>query len=492
MRPPNRGRMAHQTFTLATDCAPCTQLAATDFPAPARLAAGELDTPPTPGRSVAWHGPIGLEGHPTGDGRMIEVGALRWENLPIPFRLVVSDVGAHDGAVSVGRITTITRRDDGTIWGEGDIDVSSPAGAEAARLIGGGIQDGVSMDLDDVSFEIRVPADQLDNTDSDDGPPVEDDEGRVVVLDIDSGDELMVTTGARIRAATLVAVPAFAEARVSLSDSDLAPATDSDEPALVAAAPARDLPPAAWFTDPELDGPTPFTVTSDGRVYGHLALWDTCHVSFTQAGQCVNPPRSATGYAHYRLGATITREGTEVATGPITMRARHATRELGAAATLAHYEDTGLAAADVAAGEDRWGIWVAGAVRPGLGEDDLRALRAAPLSGDWRRIGPGLELVAALAVNTPGFPVPRTAGLVASGRMVSLVASGMLAPPREAHLTARVGEGLAPQDVAYLSRLARRGMARDRGVVDQMAARLRAGHALALWQRVQATTGRGE
>ena len=136
MRPPNRGRMAHQTFTLAADCAPCTRLAATDFPAPARLAAGDLDTPPTPGRSVAWHGPIGLEGHTTGDGRMIETGALRWENLPIPFRLVVSDVGAHDGAVSVGRITAITRRDDGTIWGEGDIDVSSPAGAEAARLLG--------------------------------------------------------------------------------------------------------------------------------------------------------------------------------------------------------------------------------------------------------------------------------------------------------------------------------------------------------------------
>ena len=30
---------------------------------------------------------------------------------------------------------------------------------------------------------------------------------------------------------------------------------------------------------------------------------------------------------------------------------------------------------------------------------------AAPLSGDWRNFGQGLDLIAALAVNTPGFAV---------------------------------------------------------------------------------------
>lgn len=47
------------------------------------------------------------------------------------------------------------------------------------------------------------------------------------------------------------------------------------------------------------------------------------------------------------------------------------------------------------------------------------------VSGDWRKIGSSLELVGILAVNTPGFPVPRArAGLVA-GAQVSLIASGL-------------------------------------------------------------------
>ncbi len=41
-------------------------------------------------------------------------------------------------------------------------------------------------------------------------------------------------------------------------------------------------------------------------------------------------------------------------------------------------------------------------------------------SGDWRPIGRGLELVAALAVNQPGFPIAR----VAHGRVSALTAAG--------------------------------------------------------------------
>jgi hypothetical protein len=76
-----------------------------------------------------------------------------------------------------------------------------------------------------------------------------------------------------------------------------------------------------------------------------------------------------------------------------------------------------MAAADVTAGEDDFGIWVAGALRPGLRAEDVRALMASDVSGDWRRIGGSLELVAVLAVNVPGFPkirVKESLGLVAS------------------------------------------------------------------------------
>jgi hypothetical protein len=96
-----------------------------------------------------------------------------------------------------------------------------------------------------------------------------------------------------------------------------------------------------------------------------------------------------------------------------------------ALAAASHYDNTGTVAADVRAGEDEYGIWVAGALRSTLTDEQIREFRAAPLSGDWRRIGGRLELVAALAVNTPGFPVPRTRArvLVASGHQQSVIAA---------------------------------------------------------------------
>jgi hypothetical protein len=58
----------------------------------------------------------------------------------------------------------------------------------------------------------------------------------------------------------------------------------------------------------------------------------------------------------------------------------------------------------------------------------LDALRAASLSGDWRRINGNLELVAALAVNVPGFPIPRTQAAMAAAGQLALVASGVVEP----------------------------------------------------------------
>jgi hypothetical protein len=89
-----------------------------------------------------------------------------------------------------------------------------------------------------------------------------------------------------------------------------------------------------------------------------------------------------------------------------------------------HYDDTRSAVADVNAGEDRHGIWVAGAVRPDATPEQIRALRASAPSGDWRVINGALELIAVCQVNAPGFPVPRAECLVASGAVTALVAAG--------------------------------------------------------------------
>jgi hypothetical protein len=193
-------------------------------------------------------------------------------------------------------------------------------------------------------------------------------------------------------------------------------------------------PPRAWFTDPALREVTPLTVTSEGRVFGHLASWRECHLdSGSYGASCVTAPRSRNGYASFMLGAVLTDEGDTIATGPIVLGTPHASVEWNAQTAMHHYSDTGHAVADVRAGEDRHGIWIAGALRPGTTAEQVRALRASPLSGDWRsdpRTG-SQELIAALAVNMPGFPIQRPRALVASGgRLLSLLSIGMV-PTRD-------------------------------------------------------------
>lgn len=192
--------------------------------------------------------------------------------------------------------------------------------------------------------------------------------------------------------------------------------------ALMAAA-APTTPPKAWFEDPKLTGPTPLHIGDDGRVYGHVAVWDTCHVGIGDS--CVKPPRSRTSYAYFHTGELRTAEGDRLAVGRLTYGGGHAQANLGYRAAAEHYDQTSSVGAYVRAGEDQHGIWVAGVLAPEAGEDGVRAMRAAPLSGDWRRIGGNLEMVAALHVNTAGFPIPRA--LVAAGEEpLSLVAAGAL------------------------------------------------------------------
>lgn len=188
---------------------------------------------------------------------------------------------------------------------------------------------------------------------------------------------------------------------------------------LVAAGTDFRLPPAEWFAEPEMTDYTPLTITPEGRVYGLLAPWDTEHIGIP--GQFA--PKSRTGYAYFHTGATMT-DGGEVATGKLTVGGGHADGYYGYAATVDHYDNHGTAVATVRAGENQFGIWVAGAVIADATASQIEALRQSPLSGDWRDIGGSLELVAAHGVNTPGFPVPRARSVVASsGRQFSLIAT---------------------------------------------------------------------
>lgn len=218
---------------------------------------------------------------------------------------------------------------------------------------------------------------------------------------------------------------------------------EAPAPALTAAGtPIR--PPRAWFADPqftdddvvEIEDPetgrrlrgVPMRYVTEGpdrgRVLGHIGLWGQCHTG-SPDGSCVMTPRSASGYSWFRHGQVVTAEGDHIPTGNLTLGGGHADIRLSYRAALDHYDDASTQVAQLAAGEDRYGVWVAGAGMPDVWDDDLamRRLRAASPSGDWRWIGGALELSIAHCVNGPGFPVPR-AQVASGGEVTALVAAG--------------------------------------------------------------------
>jgi len=181
-------------------------------------------------------------------------------------------------------------------------------------------------------------------------------------------------------------------------------------------------PPDPWFNRPPFSEGTPWTVAGD-RVFGHLALWNVCHIGIDK--RCVLAPPSQSGYAYYATRLLETK-GAVREVGLITMDTGHASLEAGVAPATAHYDNTGAMAAAVAIGEDEYGIWCAGSLLPTLTEEQRLRISLAALSGDWRQVRGGMELVAALAVNTPGFPQTR-ARSGAAGAPFSAVGCGAVA-----------------------------------------------------------------
>lgn len=378
---------------------------------------------------AAFTGIAVFEGIPTGDGRFIEADALRWDDvLPVPLQYSFSG-GGHEQTVDVGWVDSFTRKG-AEIQMAGRYDLSTENGREAAKLADQadgtpGLTSHVSIVMDEMSFSVKVRSEVIDQMEEEmqalmegevpeeSGP---DENGYVTVYTYNDGDEMMFVTDAQIRAVTMVSTAAFKDAKVALTGEMV------DAPLVASAAPLA--PPAAWFEDPHLTGPTKMRYTAEGRVYGHLAADRTCHIGFLN--ECIAPPKSEHDYAFFKTGTTLTAEGDEIHTGVITMSTLHANPKLSASAAQAHYENTGLAMADVNVGQDAYGIWIAGALRPKVTEEQKRDLRGATLSGDWRGIQGNRELIGALAVNTGGFPIPETQGYVSHGEEMSLVASGIV------------------------------------------------------------------
>jgi hypothetical protein len=345
------------------------------------------------GLPARWLACLIVEGFRTTDHRAVAPMALTWRDLPLPLAAQFSNEYGHDGSVPVGTIETIAR-DGARIIATGTFHLDNADGTpdEDGRRAAGLCLDGV---LRFVSADLEV----LDSA--------------YFETEDDWYEEILA---GRIGMTTMVMFPAFPQACIVPEGQQLPepePYGEAPAPApvpLIASGVDLAAPPASWFEDPCLSELTHLSVDNDGWVFGHLAGWGIAHRGIQ--GRSVYAPHSASGYAHFATGTTVCADGTRIATGVLTMGTGHADGRLGLRPAAAHYDDVQYGVADVAVGEDEFGIWLAGAIRGSVSADQLRILRASDVSGDWRPTAAGHELVAALVVNVAGFLVPNS--LVAS------------------------------------------------------------------------------
>lgn len=352
---------------------------------------------------VAWESDpaVAYIGEPTDDRRVLDDGALEFRDFPQSLMIQFTTDFGHSGSMICGRVDSAAIAGSDVV-AAGVFD-SGAAGIEAERLVRDQMMTGVSLDPGGTEVEIEVI-----ETDEDGWPTEWIDHFTYYVM----------------AGLTICAVPAFARAKIKVSEAAAAesgePTTVAD-PETIAASGVLVDPPVSWFENPEFDGPTPIRVTDDGRIFGHVATWGTCHIG--KAGACVTPPPSGNNYEDFATGYVQCDDGCEIPTGVLTLGGGHADIRLNAALAKKHYDDAGTGAADVAIGEDAHGVWIAGALRATITVEQVRELRAAPPSGDWReshKTGQ-LELVALLAVNVQGFPVPRVRTV--NGQQMALVAA---------------------------------------------------------------------
>ena len=352
-----------------------------------------------------WRAPLAIIGD-TSDGRGFY--EITWRDPPLTLRAHPT-FELHDGAEPIGRIDRIWMDGD-TAWGEGVFD-TTPLAIEAARLVAEKIVRGISVDA--------------------------------AVQQVEVGDDGVSRFSVEIIAATIVQMPAFGESMgVELIAAEPVAANTTNATAtsvtitaglvetwapglaLVASGAASDIP-AEWFADPGLTRRERLHVEKNGRIWGHVAGFGECHTG-SVPGTCTEIPRDL-GFDYFNLGGGVVTcaNGTDIPTGPIVLSADHAkVRGISWLDARDHYAHSGLAVADVRAGMDAHGVWVAGALRPGTAPELVHAFKASRPSVDCRKIGGRWQLLALLSVNMPGFPALVAGVDHRSGQITALVASG--------------------------------------------------------------------
>jgi len=406
------------------------------------MVADEEETP-------AWEGVLAVEGIKTSDNRYLMPGKIGHRDLPLTLMAQTVTADGHQGAWVAGKITNIWREDRPDL-GNGAVAIMASGvfannedGQRAHDLLEEEVLRGVSVDFAATAAHMLDP-DTLDVLD----------ENEIDLMDLLGGNFVRGFEG-DIMGATLCPFQAFEDAMMQIVETPEKVVVASAFPirrvlTASAAGIAPLKPPKEWFYVEETNGPCPLTVTPEGRVYGHLALWNQCHRAI--GSSCEMAARSRSGYAYFHTGVLPTADGEKVNVGRITVGADgHASVSpyLGTNGAIEHYDKTGTVGAFVRAKDGVHGIWLSGAIRSDCPAERVRDMEANPPSGDWREENGRLELCAALSVPVAGFPVPRyEAALVASGvdeRVVALFASGYSEPGAPSRAIQRRVETLKSQ-----------------------------------------------
>ncbi|QNL30136.1 capsid maturation protease and MuF-like fusion protein [Gordonia phage Mariokart] len=379
----------------------------------ATLAADDADTTTEDGSTMFrtfTDSVVAVTGEHTSDGRMLAADIdMRFRTMPLPLMWVKQSSMGHLDAFTVGVIES-SRVEDGVVYASGYL-MNSAEADEAAEQIAHGIT-GPSVDLADTEWILT----------DEDGKEISEEEMWDLPMD---AKVYQTVTSAELIGTTLVSTPAFGQTTISLNSE-----RESRDVSLVASA-AADFRPrtyaAAMFADPQLTAPTPIQMGDDGRIFGHLACFGECHR--TIQAECVMVPRSSAEYSQFLTSPPVRLDdGRHQPVGRLTVGTGHCPDpNASAGVAAAHYDNTGSCFALVNVGEDAHGVWISGVAAPWATAEQIEMGLAAPLSGDWRAYRGRLELVAALAVNTPGYVVRGATDNM--GRPKSLVAS--MGPSRD-------------------------------------------------------------
>jgi hypothetical protein len=197
----------------------------------------------------------------------------------------------------------------------------------------------------------------------------------------------------------------------------------------------------SMFDMPTLSTITPITIMENGRVFGHIATHDVCHVGVRS--ECVTAPMSVRQYSDFhRYAAPV--DGDALPVGRITVghgkhvctcgscrssNDDHACLAMTASSAIAHHDHMSTVAW-VRAYEDvaNNAIVVSGVLAQDASVEDIACLARARVSGDWRPIGGHVELVEVLSLarERPGFPLPMAR--MVGGSVAALTAAGTVHP----------------------------------------------------------------